>query len=398
MEPVLQLLRSGILEWDAWRILAYTLVTTHLTIVAVTIYLHRCQAHRALDLHPALAHALRFWLWLTTGMVTREWVAIHRKHHACCERQGDPHSPQLFGIRKVLLQGAELYREAGNAQTLERYGAGTPDDWIERHLYSRFVWQGVGLLLVADLLMFGVIGLSVWGVQMLWIPVCAAGIINGIGHYAGYRNFDGPHAAANIVPLGIIIGGEELHNNHHTFPTSARLAVRWFEIDIGWCYIRLFEALGLARVRAVAPRPRRGGRECALSEATLAAICTHRHHLMRRLGILLARAMRKQLLRDPAGRHGAHARRQLERLLRREPAYLSDSEKQALASWHERLAWLAQAQRMREELTQLWERSLASPQELVARLVDWCDRAERSGIQTLRTFARELRTYGAASA
>ena len=395
MEDFLQLMQNGLLHWDAWQIVAYTLVCTHLTIVAVTVYLHRSQAHRAVELSPVVAHAFRFWLWLTTGMVTREWVAIHRKHHAHCEREGDPHSPVLFGIRTVLLQGAELYRrEARCADTLARYGAGTPDDWIERQLYSRYVWQGVGLLLVADVLMFGFIGLTVWGVQMLWIPVCAAGIINGLGHYRGYRNFDGPHAATNILPFGILIGGEELHNNHHTFPTSARLATRWFEVDIGWWYIRLFQALGLARVRCVAPRPQRGTGEQALSEKTVAGVCTHRHHLMRRLGIMVARAVREQLRHDPACRHDRRARRQVERLLRREPAYLSEADRQALAAWFERCGWLAQAQRMREELCQLWERSLAPPQELLAHLVDWCDRAERSGTQALRSFARELRSYG----
>jgi stearoyl-CoA desaturase (delta-9 desaturase) len=389
------MLQGGMLQWEAWRIIAFTLIATHVTIVAVTVYLHRCQAHRALELHPALAHVFRLWLWLTTGMVTREWVAIHRKHHAHCEREGDPHSPQLFGIRRVLLEGVELYRrEARVAQTLQRYGSGTPDDWIERHLYSRFAWQGVGLLLVADLLMFGVIGATVWGIQMLWIPVCAAGIVNGLGHYRGYRNYDGPHAATNIFPFGIVIGGEELHNNHHTFPTSARMSMRWFELDIGWCYIRLFQALGLARVRAVAPRARPAKHALPLSEKTLEGACTHRHHLMRRLGIMVARAVGEQLRRQPAGRHDRRARRQAIRLLRREPAYLTDLEKQALAAWIEDCEWLAQAQRMREELAQLWERSLATPQELLARLADWCDRAERSGVQALRSFARELRTYG----
>ena len=395
MDHVFQLLDGGMLQWNAWQIVGYTLLTTHLAIVAVTVYLHRCQAHRALELHPAAAHVFRLWLWLSTGMVTREWVAVHRKHHAHCEKEGDPHSPQLFGIGQVLLQGAELYRrEARDAATLQRYGTGTPDDWLERHVYSRYTWQGVGLLLVADVLMFGAIGATVWGVQMLWIPMCAAGIINGVGHYKGYRNFDGPHAATNIVPIGILIGGEELHNNHHTFPTSARLSARWFELDIGWCYIRLLQALGLARVRAVAPRPLPGNHQLPLTVRTVAGVGEYRHHIMRSFGAMAARALREELRSAAGGRLDPRARRQAERLLRREPGYLSSAEKHALGALVSQHEWLAHVQRMREELSQLWEWKLAPPQELLAYLVDWCDRAERSGIQVLRNVARELHAYG----
>jgi stearoyl-CoA desaturase (delta-9 desaturase) len=395
MDNVIHLLDGGLLRWNVWQIIGYTLLTTHLAIVAVTVYLHRCQAHRALELHPAAAHAFRFWLWLSTGMVTREWVAVHRKHHAHCEKDGDPHSPKLFGIGQVLFQGAELYRrEARVAATLQRYGAGTPDDWLERHVYSRYTWQGVGLLLVADMLMFGAIGATVWGVQMLWIPVCAAGIVNGLGHYTGYRNFDGPHAATNILPVGILIGGEELHNNHHTFPTSAKLSARRFEFDIGWCYIRLLQALGLARVRAAVPRPPTGKRHLPLTERTVAAVGAYRHHVMRSFASMAARALREELRSESGSRLDRRSRRQAERLLRREPAYLSDAEKHALAALVSQYGWLAHVQRMREELSQLWEWKLAPSQELLAYLVDWCDRADRSGIPVLRNFAQELHAYG----
>jgi stearoyl-CoA desaturase (delta-9 desaturase) len=395
MVHILQLLDGGLLQWAPWQVIAYLLLTTHLTIVAVTVYLHRCQAHHALTLHPALAHAFRLWLWLATGMVTREWVAVHRKHHAHCEKEGDPHSPQLFGIRQVLLRGAELYRnEARCAATLQRYGAGTPDDWVERHVYSRYTWQGVGLMLVADVLMFGAIGASVWGIQMLWIPVCAAGVVNGLGHFAGYRNFDGPTAATNIVPLGILIGGEELHNNHHTYPTSARLSVRPFEIDVGWWYIRLFAALGLARVCGLAPRPPMRTRDVPLSPKTVEGVGVHRHHLMRAYGLMMVRTLRDEWRQGRAAGRGADWRRQAERLLRREPAYLSAAERSALDPLLNQHQWLAPLQRMREELAELWERKLATPQELLAHLVDWCDRAERSGIPALRRFASELRAYG----
>ena len=248
-------LAHGFSSWSGWEILAYTLITTHITIAAVTIFLHRAQAHRALDLHPAISHFFRFWLWLTTGMVTKEWVAIHRKHHAKCETEDDPHSPQTRGIKTVLLQGSELYRsEAKNQETLTKFGHGTPDDWLERNLYSRYSWQGVGVLLIIDLMLFGAIGATVWAVQMLWIPITAAGIVNGIGHYWGYRNFACADASTNIVPWGIIIGGEELHNNHHAFPSSAKFSLRPHEFDIGYAMLRLFEMLGLARILRVAPQ------------------------------------------------------------------------------------------------------------------------------------------------
>jgi stearoyl-CoA desaturase (delta-9 desaturase) len=398
MDRSLQFLADGLLGAGAWTIVAYTLLTTHLTIVAVTIYLHRCQAHRALELHPIVSHVFRFWLWISTGMVTREWVAVHRKHHACCEKDGDPHSPQLVGIRKVLLEGTELYRtETGNASTVERFGQGTPDDWLERKVYATCPWQGVALLLLADLAMFGAIGATVWAVQMLWIPVTAAGIINGLGHYRGYRNFDGPHAAANILPWGILIGGEELHNNHHTFPASARLSARWFELDIGWCYIRLLQCLGLARVRTLPPRPARRGRTgytaTPLSIATVIGINACRHHVMRDYGLMLAHTLRTEL-RQAGCRTSLRFRRQAERLLRREPDYLGVGQRAELELLLGTYQPLARMQAMRRELRQLWEAKSASPQELLDHLSDWCERAERSGLAPLLGFARRLRHYG----
>jgi stearoyl-CoA desaturase (delta-9 desaturase) len=391
----LQWLADGVLAWRPWQIIAYTAATTHLTIVAVTVYLHRCQAHHALDLHPAVSHFFRFWLWIATGMVTREWVAVHRKHHARCEREGDPHSPQLFGIRKVLLEGTELYQaQARNAADLQRYGHGTPDDWLERHVYGRLHWQGVGLLLVADVVMFGIIGLTVWAVQMLWIPVTAAGIVNGIGHYLGYRSFDGPTAAANIFPLGVIIGGEELHGNHHAFPSSARLSVRWFEVDIGWAYIRILSTLGLAQIRNVAPRP--PSRRCpaeVLSTATVDSIIMRRQHVMRDYGQVAVRVFRNEL-RQAGRRTGMWPRRRTERLLRRDPEYLDASQHAALAALLSQYGTLARTLGMRAELRQLWQGRDINPQEALARLTSWCERAESAGVPTLKTFAARLRAYG----
>ena len=255
VDALLTWLSDGLLGWSGWQVFLAALVLTHITIASVTIYLHRHSAHRSLDLHPIPAHFFRFWLWLTTGMVTKEWTAIHRKHHAKCEQADDPHSPYVYGIRNVLLKGAELYRaEAKNEDTLSRYGHGTPNDWIERNLYTRYSWQGVALMLIIDLALFGALGLTVWAVQMAWIPVTAAGIINGAGHYWGYRNFEATDASTNLVPWGILIGGEELHNNHHTYPTSAKFSVKPYEFDIGWLYIRILSALGLAKVKKTPPK------------------------------------------------------------------------------------------------------------------------------------------------
>src|SRR5690349_15162697 len=261
---------NGLVSLPWWGYVIVTLALTHVTIAAVTIYLHRCQAHRGLDLHPAVSHFFRFWLWLTTGMITKEWIAIHRKHHAKVETADDPHSPQTRGINTVLLRGAELYREEShNLETLAKYGHGAPNDWIERHLYTPHTWKGVGLMLIIDLVLFGPIGATIWAVQMLWIPVTAAGIINGIGHYWGYRNFACADASTNIVPWGIIIGGEELHNNHHAYGTTAKLSSQWYEFDIGWLYIQTLVFFRLATVRKVAPQIRFDRSKAVADLATL---------------------------------------------------------------------------------------------------------------------------------
>lgn len=238
------------LPWKMYVL--YVLMVTHVTIASVTIFLHRNQAHHSVELHPIASHFFRFWLWLTTGMFTKTWTAIHRKHHAKVETDEDPHSPKILGIKKVLFEGAELYRVAGkDKEMLERYGKGTPDDWLERNLYGKHDRIGILTMLVINMFLFGPIGLTLWAVQMMWIPVTAAGVINGVGHKWGYRNTETPDASTNVVPWGIVIGGEELHNNHHAYPLSARLSLKWWEFDIGWMYIRILETLGLAKVRYI---------------------------------------------------------------------------------------------------------------------------------------------------
>src|SRR5687768_1139804 len=287
---------SGIFDLPWWGYVLVGLVFVQITIAAVTLYLHRSQAHRALDLHPIVSHFFRFWLWMTTGMVTKEWAAIHRKHHAKCETEDDPHSPVTRGIKKVLLEGAELYRaESKNQQTMEKYGHGTPDDWIERNLYTKHSALGIILMLFIDLALFGIVGLSVWAVQMAWIPVTAAGIINGIGHYWGYRNFEAPDASTNISPWGIMIGGEELHNNHHTYPTSAKFSVKPYEFDIGWIYIRALEKVGLASVKKVPPKLQLGSIQPVADEKTLEALIAHRYEVMAGFARELRRAGKAEI-------------------------------------------------------------------------------------------------------
>ena len=293
LDAAVHWMSNGLVETTWWQIVLITLALTHITIASVTIFLHRHQAHRALELHAIPSHFFRFWLWLTTGQVTKEWAAVHRKHHAKCEQEGDPHSPVVFGIKKVLTQGAELYRaECKNTETLARYGHGTPDDWIERNLYTRFSWQGVGAMLVINVALFGAIGLTIWAVQMAWIPITAAGIINGLGHYWGYRNFEAADASTNVSPWGILIGGEELHNNHHTYPTSAKLSVKPYEFDIGWLYICCLEMAGLAKVRKTSPQMVLGMVKPVADEQTLEAIIANRYEVMANFAREMRRAAR----------------------------------------------------------------------------------------------------------
>jgi stearoyl-CoA desaturase (delta-9 desaturase) len=384
---------SGVLDLPWWGVVVCTLALTHITIICVTVFLHRCQAHRALDLHPIASHFFRFWLWLTTGMVTKEWAAIHRKHHAKCETAEDPHSPQIVGIRKVLLEGTELYRkESLNQETLERYGRGTPDDWIERKLYTRFSTLGIVVMLVTDLVLFGAIGLTVWAVQMLWIPFLAAGVINGLGHYWGYRNFQPEDASTNIVPWGILIGGEELHNNHHAYASSARLSNRWYEFDIGWLYIRLMQAAGLAQVKKVAPELRIDRAKTSCDLETVHAVITHRYDVLAKYAKSLRQtcAAEIQEMKARAVRiDGSAIRRMLHVDVSALPSAERDSVHEALR--HSKV--LETIYRMRHELAALWQRSNASKEQLVRQLEDWCARAEESGIDALQQFSRRLRCY-----
>ena len=395
------LLSHGLIDLPWWGYVVVTLALTHVTIASVTIFLHRAQAHRALDLHPVVSHFFRFWLWLTTGMVTKEWVAIHRKHHAKVETEEDPHSPQTRGIDTVMWKGAELYRaESKNHETLEKYGRGTPDDWMERNIYTRFSWHGVGLMLAVNLALFGPIGATIWAVQMAWIPFWAAGVVNGLGHYWGYRNFASADTSTNLVPWGFVIGGEELHNNHHAYGSSAKFSSRWWEFDLGWTYIRILAFLRLATVRKVAPKLHLENAKPTPDLTTLHAVITHRYEVAtsygRELKALLAAELGK--LRERAQRGEIKPVEvpsiwRLRRWLATEPTALPAPERARLSAMLAASKPLAKVYAMREELSGVWARSTESSEQLLARLQDWCRRAEGSGIEALARFSFQLKRY-----
>ena len=388
----LQWLAHG--AWDIawWQIVLFALAVTHVTMISVTVFLHRHQAHRALDLHPIASHFFRLWLWMTTGQVTKEWAAIHRKHHAKCEQADDPHSPHVYGIKKVLTQGAELYRvESKNLETMARYGHGTPDDWLERNVYTRFSWQGVGLMMIIDLYLFGAVGLAVWALQMAWTPIMAAGIINGAAHFWGYRNFETTDASTNISPWGIIIAGEELHNNHHTYPTSAKLSVKPYEFDIGWMYISMMQAVGLAKVKKTNPKLAFGDVRPVADEKTLEALISNRYEIMAGYAKEMRRAFNEELEAMKARSADAKMLQVARRWLHRDAEKVPASAVSHLVQARAASPVLDKMVTMREELRQMWLNTSHSREHLAVELKDWCHRAEASGIAALEQFSMKLR-------
>ena len=387
---------EGLITLPWWGYIIAALILTHVTIVSVTLYLHRHQAHRALDPHPIVSHFFRFWLWLTTGMVTKEWAAIHRKHHAKVEMPDDPHSPQQFGIRKVMWQGAELYRkESKNLETMEKYGHGTPDDWMERNLYTRHSGKGIALMFAIDLALFGPIGITIWAIQMIWIPIFAAGIINGVGHYWGYRNYEVADASTNIVPWGILIGGEELHNNHHTFGSSAKFSSKWWEFDIGWLYINLMQAVGLARVKKIPPELTCDTAKQHIDLDTVRAVITGRFLVMSQFAREVMRHVHREELKkvDRTDRESWTLIKHARRLMVREAAQLDETRRQLLQQALERNDRLKTVYAMKQKLVDIWNRRATTQEHLIQALQEWCREAEATGIEALRNFSQKLRTY-----
>jgi stearoyl-CoA desaturase (delta-9 desaturase) len=354
MMSLMEFMKFGLSGWNWVGVLAFVFFVTHITIIGVTVFLHRCQSHRALKLNFFVSHFFRFWLWLTTGMVTKEWVAIHRKHHAKCETKNDPHSPKIKGINEVLWRGTELYRSSSNdSDLIQKYGHGTPDDWLEKNLYSKFSWQGVAIMLILDFIFFGVIGVGIWAIQMMWIPFFAAGVINGIGHYVGYRSFKTPDESRNIFPLGILIGGEELHNNHHSFATSPRLSSKWYEFDIGWFYIKILMFFGLAETRSIPKGARLNPKKSSIDEDTIAAFLASKYELLQKLHRLTLHATVSQIKTS----HTTNG----------------------------------MVEKLKNDFENIWSEKIYSVEQAVNALQQWCTEAEKSGVVTIEEFARKLR-------
>ncbi len=383
----------GLLNLSFWGYVILTLAMTQLTVMAVTLYLHRCQAHRGIDMHPFLSHIFRFWLWLTTGMETKQWVAIHRKHHAHCETEQDPHSPQLLGLRTVMWQGAELYRKAcKDKATLEKFGKGTPDDWMERNVYTRYPALGLLLMAVLDVALLGFPGIIVWAIQMAWIPLFAAGLVNGLAHFWGYRNYECTDAATNLWPIGIIVGGEELHNNHHTFGTSAKFSVKWWEFDIGWLYIKIFSLLNLVKVRRVATHPVVIKDKTQIDVDTLTALVRHRFQILSRYSkevMLPIFDVEKAKLKGHASKLFCRSKRALIAADELVDAKARETINAALSGREQ----LALAYQYRQKLQAIWARTTATQKELIDALQEWCRQAEATGVEVLAAFARRLKTY-----
>lgn len=378
-----------------WTYIIYTLIMTHVSVISVTLYLHRSQAHRGTTFHPIVSHFFRFWLWLTTGIVTKEWVAIHRKHHTECETEDDPHSPQVLGLKKVLFEGAELYQEeAKNTETLNRYGRGTPNDWLEKYIYSRPYMRSVGItiMFIIDVLLFGIPGVAIWAIQMMWMPFFAAGVINGIGHFWGYRNYECPDAARNIIPVGILMGGEELHNNHHTFAASAKLSVKWWELDIGWCYIRLLEAVKLAKVHRAIPKLNENRSKNVVDVDTLKAIVNNRFYVMDdywREVILPVLKKEKEIVNQ----NGKHSLRASGKLLIRDKALIKHDDHTFLQNLLRGSTVCETVYNFRLKLQEIWHLTNQNQHELLESLHRWCKQAEATGIASLQEFAKRLRYY-----
>ena len=388
----------GVVGLSVWAPIVFALVTTQITIVAITVYLHRHSAHRALELHPVLKHFFRFWLWISTGMSTREWTAVHRRHHARTETSDDPHSPIIEGLGEIVFKGVKYYRQGITDETLRIYGKGTPDDWLEHNVYEKREFLGIGSLAVVDLLLFGVAGILVWAVQMVWTPFWAAGVINGIGHAWGYRNFETPDHAKNIVPWAFFIGGEELHNNHHTYPNSPKLSVKRWEFDIGWMWIRLFESMGLAKPNRVGPVVVKDLSKSEIDLDSVVGLMNDRFNVMAKFGKkVVAPMVRAQYHANIANQSRALLRR-AKALICRDENVISDSDLKHLDELKVQFPNLEIVHSLRVRLSEVWKKRTASKAELHEAVRDWCQLAEDKlreigYLKELQTFMNEFKYY-----
>lgn len=392
----------GFVGLDITTSILVVLATTHFTFISITVYLHRYSAHRSLTLHPVLKHIFRFWIWFTTGMGTQAWTAVHRKHHALTETVDDPHSPKIQGLNTIVFRGVESYRDAITDETLERYGKGCPEDWIERRVYSANDWTGVGLLLVIEILLFGAIGVVMWGLQMIWTPFWAAGIINGLGHAFGYRNFECTNASTNIVPWGILICGEELHNNHHTYPNSPKLSVKKWEFDLGWGWIRLFELFGLAKPNRVGPIFTIDQSKEHIDIDTIHGVLNDRFNVMtsytKQVVAPLVQSMAKGAEFADLGR--TEARRMLRsarKVMCRDESLLKEADKAIRARLFKYFPKLEQIYAHRLDLLEVWSKRAGDTDELLREFMQWCEKAERLAselsVEGLQKFVAYLKSY-----
>ncbi len=384
---------NGLLNLPWWGYIAVALAATHITITCVTLFLHRSQAHLSVEFHPAVSHPMRFWLWLTTGMVTREWVSIHRKHHAKVETEADPHSPRTHGILKVLFSGTELYRkEAANKDTLETYGRGTPWDWIERNLYTRYSATGVVILFILNYALFGFLGISIWAVQMMWIPFFAAGVINGGAHFFGYRNYQTPDDSTNLGNIGLLIGGEELHNNHHAFPGSAKFSAQAWEFDVGWFYISLLQHLRLVCVKRVMP-PRKVARRVArLDLETVQELLHGRLHVMTDYVNTVMQPVFKQEFKRARGSY-QHLLKGVKKSFLHHESNIGSRDLGHLKRALNNNDVLQTVYEFRHRLQSLWLDLRGDHEKLRAALLEWCRQAEQSGLSALAEFARKIKGH-----
>ncbi|VAW48234.1 Fatty acid desaturase; Delta-9 fatty acid desaturase [hydrothermal vent metagenome] len=389
---ILDFLQHGLLDFSLLQILVTLIVTTQITILAVTLYLHREQTHKGLILHPILKHYFRFHLWMTTGMLTKEWVAVHRKHHAKCETEDDPHSPQHYGIRKVLFSGVGLYeKERLNQQTLDKYGKGTPNDWVENFVYSKFHFLGVVLMLLIDIALFGVIGITFWAIQIVWIPFFAAGVINGLGHWSGYRNYATDDCSTNLTRFGFIIGGEELHNNHHAFPSSCKFAHTKGEYDWGWIVIKFLNKVGLAKIKKTVPELEQSNISSVDLDA-IKAMLTHKVNLLQ----VYVKDVIKPAIAVEYIHHTKKFKKSSDKFLNSlsiDWRFLDDDARDLFKQYINISPTVETIIKFRDDLKEIWESRGQSTEQMIAEIKEWCHNAEKSGVEVLQTYAQKLQTY-----